>query len=235
MSDSIASELLQKWVGAIKSGDPKQVVSLYRDDGILLGTFSNKERVGHELVLEYFARISVLAVSGEVGVAALALVNTIFSIFRSIEKAFYRAVAPFIISPKSTDDEVNIMRRIVIFKSGFIILLFSLSVYWISLLELVFPEKPADVFNALLLCIMALVYVFSLWKNYYMTFCKKHSRTIRKFFKVATLHNIVAIAVVLVTDLSAVQYLTLLLVVNVLNVFFLRNMSDSVVRSKAGV
>ena len=57
MSDSIASELLQKWVGAIKSGDPKQVVSLYRDDGILLGTFSNKERVGHELILEYFENL----------------------------------------------------------------------------------------------------------------------------------------------------------------------------------
>ena len=57
MSDSIASELLQKWVGAIKSGDLKQVVNLYRDDGILLGTFSNKERVGHELILEYFENL----------------------------------------------------------------------------------------------------------------------------------------------------------------------------------
>jgi len=57
MSDSIASELLQKWIGAIKSGDLKQVVSLYRDDGILLGTFSNKERVGHELILEYFENL----------------------------------------------------------------------------------------------------------------------------------------------------------------------------------
>ncbi len=54
MSDSIASELLQKWVSTVKSGDPKQVVNLYRDDGILLGTFSNKERVGHELIIEYF-------------------------------------------------------------------------------------------------------------------------------------------------------------------------------------
>ena len=57
MSDSIASELLEKWTSAVKSGDPKQVVSLYRDDGILLGTFSNKERVGHELVLEYFENL----------------------------------------------------------------------------------------------------------------------------------------------------------------------------------
>ena len=57
MSDSIISELLQKWVAAIKSDDPKQVTSLYHGDGILLGTFSNKERVGHELILEYFENL----------------------------------------------------------------------------------------------------------------------------------------------------------------------------------
>ena len=57
MPDSIASELLQRWTSAIKSGDPKQVVSLYQNDGILLGTFSNKERVGHELILEYFENL----------------------------------------------------------------------------------------------------------------------------------------------------------------------------------
>ena len=57
MSDSTASELLQEWTSAVKSGDPKQVTSRYRDDGILLGTFSNKERVGHELILEYFENL----------------------------------------------------------------------------------------------------------------------------------------------------------------------------------
>jgi len=43
MSDSTATELLQKWTSAIKNGDPKQVTSLYHEDGILLGTFSLKE------------------------------------------------------------------------------------------------------------------------------------------------------------------------------------------------
>ena len=57
MSDSTASELLQKWTDAIKGGDAKHVTSLYRDDGILLGTFSGKERVGHELILEYFENL----------------------------------------------------------------------------------------------------------------------------------------------------------------------------------
>ena len=57
MTDSTASELLQEWTNAVKSGDPKQVTSLYRDNGILLGTFSNKERVGHELIIEYFENL----------------------------------------------------------------------------------------------------------------------------------------------------------------------------------
>ena len=57
MSDSIASELLQKWTSTVKDGDANQVVSLYYDDGILLGTFSNKERVGRELILEYFENL----------------------------------------------------------------------------------------------------------------------------------------------------------------------------------
>jgi len=56
MSD-ITSELLQKWTGAVKYGDANQVVSLYHNDGILLGTFSNKERIGRGLILEYFENL----------------------------------------------------------------------------------------------------------------------------------------------------------------------------------
>jgi len=56
MSDS-TSELLQKWVSTIKQGDPKQVTNLYHENGILLGTFSAKKRIGHELILEYFENL----------------------------------------------------------------------------------------------------------------------------------------------------------------------------------
>ena len=51
------NELLQKWVNAIKNGDPKQVTDLYHVDAILLGTFSNKERIGYKLILEYFENL----------------------------------------------------------------------------------------------------------------------------------------------------------------------------------
>jgi hypothetical protein len=57
MSDSIVSELLQKWVSVVKAGDPKQVANLYHNDGMLLGTFSNKERIGRGLILEYFENL----------------------------------------------------------------------------------------------------------------------------------------------------------------------------------
>ena len=51
------NEFLQEWVNAIKSGDPKQVTDLYQENAILLGTFSNKERIGHALILEYFENL----------------------------------------------------------------------------------------------------------------------------------------------------------------------------------
>ena len=47
MSNSVTTELLKKWTDAVENGDPNQVTNLYLDNGILLGTFSNKERVGH--------------------------------------------------------------------------------------------------------------------------------------------------------------------------------------------
>ncbi len=81
MSDSITSELLQKWINAIKNGDPKEVTNLYHDDGILLGTFSNKERIGHELILEYFENllkspVEVEIVSEHASVSELVAVNS---------------------------------------------------------------------------------------------------------------------------------------------------------------
>ena len=57
MSDSITSELLQRWTNTVKGGDANQVANLYHNDGMLLGTFSNKERIGRELILEYFENL----------------------------------------------------------------------------------------------------------------------------------------------------------------------------------
>ena len=49
--------MLETWVAKIRTNDPSQIVSLYHDDGLLLGTFSDIERKGHDLILEYFENL----------------------------------------------------------------------------------------------------------------------------------------------------------------------------------
>ena len=49
--------MLETWVDKIRTNDPKQVASLYHHDGLLLGTFSDIERKGHDLILQYFENL----------------------------------------------------------------------------------------------------------------------------------------------------------------------------------
>jgi len=49
--------MIETWVEKIRTNDPKQVASLYHDDGLLLGTFSDIERKGHDLILAYFENL----------------------------------------------------------------------------------------------------------------------------------------------------------------------------------
>ena len=66
MSDSIATQLLQKWADTIKKGDPSHVTLLYDKRALLLGTFSAKERVGHDAISEYFVNLLKNPVSVEI-------------------------------------------------------------------------------------------------------------------------------------------------------------------------
>ena len=47
-------DLLYTWVKRIKSNNAIDVASLYHQDGLLLGTFTNYERKGKEQILDYF-------------------------------------------------------------------------------------------------------------------------------------------------------------------------------------
>tara|TARA_B100000073_G_scaffold342508_1_gene345718 strand:+ start:455 stop:808 length:354 start_codon:yes stop_codon:yes gene_type:complete len=51
------NDLLQNWVKTVRTNDANQVAELYHDNGLLLGTFSNKERNGKSLILEYFKKL----------------------------------------------------------------------------------------------------------------------------------------------------------------------------------
>ena len=47
-------DMLQNWVENIRSNDANKVADLYHKKGLLLGTFSNIERSGQNLILDYF-------------------------------------------------------------------------------------------------------------------------------------------------------------------------------------
>jgi len=49
--------MLETWVDKIRTNDPEKVASLYHNDGLLLGTFSDIERKGHDLILKYFENL----------------------------------------------------------------------------------------------------------------------------------------------------------------------------------
>ena len=51
------NDILLIWVEKIRSNKADQVAELYHDDGLLLGTFSDIERHGKKLILNYFENL----------------------------------------------------------------------------------------------------------------------------------------------------------------------------------
>ena len=60
------NDLLQIWVENIRTNDANKVAELYHNEGLLLGTFSNIERRGHKLILDYFENLLKSKVSVEI-------------------------------------------------------------------------------------------------------------------------------------------------------------------------
>ncbi|MGB0586066.1 MAG: SgcJ/EcaC family oxidoreductase [Limisphaerales bacterium] len=54
MQDSTISALFEEWNTALQTGSPKNVVTLYEPNAILLPTVSNKVRHNHEEIENYF-------------------------------------------------------------------------------------------------------------------------------------------------------------------------------------
>ena len=59
-------DLLQIWGKKIKINDAKQVAELYHENGLLLGTFSDIERKGKKLILDYFENLFISRVDVEI-------------------------------------------------------------------------------------------------------------------------------------------------------------------------
>ena len=50
-------DMLETWIEKIRSNNANEVSDLYHKDGLLLGTFSNIERNGQKLILDYFKNL----------------------------------------------------------------------------------------------------------------------------------------------------------------------------------
>ena len=59
-------DLLQVWVKEIKMNDATKVARLYHKNGLLLGTFSDVERKGQKLILDYFENLFTSKVDVEI-------------------------------------------------------------------------------------------------------------------------------------------------------------------------
>ena len=58
--------MLQTWIEKIRSNDANKVANLYHKNGLLLGTFSNIERNGQKLILDYFKNLLTSKVNIEI-------------------------------------------------------------------------------------------------------------------------------------------------------------------------
>ena len=58
--------MLKNWVEKIRENNANQVAELYHDDGLLLGTFSNIERHGKELIFNYFENLFKTKINVEI-------------------------------------------------------------------------------------------------------------------------------------------------------------------------
>ena len=68
-------ELFDQWNSALKTGNPKEVSSLYAEDAILLPTVSNRVRHNHEEIEDYFVQFLAKAPSGQIDESNVRIFN----------------------------------------------------------------------------------------------------------------------------------------------------------------
>ena len=59
-------DLLKIWVEKIEINDARKVTELYHENGLLLGTFSDVERKGQKLILDYFKNLFITRIDVEI-------------------------------------------------------------------------------------------------------------------------------------------------------------------------
>lgn len=66
MKENEILDLFNQWNSALETQDPKQVVTLYDTDAVLLPTVSNKVRHNHEEIEDYFVHFLAKGPQGKI-------------------------------------------------------------------------------------------------------------------------------------------------------------------------
>ena len=174
-------------------------------------------------LLDVVARSILLSTKGELAVAILTFASSLFSVFRSIEQGFFKAITPFfLLNDTKILDKFNIAKKLILIQSIFTILFFLLSPYWIYILKIIFQSKPEDVFVPIILIVMSVTTVISYYKNYLLSKIKKHASLIRGFYLVSTIVNVLMIACITIVELSALKFVIIHLIFMLLNLILIR-------------
>ncbi|WP_017749122.1 SgcJ/EcaC family oxidoreductase [Scytonema hofmannii] len=72
--------LFDKWNAALQTGNPDEVVKLYAKDGVLLPTLSNKVRVTHSQMRDYFKHFLKYEPKGSILQQNIRVINNFFAI-----------------------------------------------------------------------------------------------------------------------------------------------------------
>jgi hypothetical protein len=173
--------------------------------------------------IDVFARSILLTSIGELAVAVLTFSTSLFSIFRSVEQAFFKAITPLLLLNKKNNlNQLSLVRKLILFQSIFTIIIFSFAPYWVDFLKLIFSTKPDEAFVPIVLFIMACSTATSYIKNYFLSQAKKHSSNMRKFFVIATIMNLCILAVLLIVNLSVIKFVLIQLLFSLINLLFVK-------------
>ena len=171
-----------------------------------------------------FSSKSMLGLYG--GATALATFSfslSIFSIFQSVENAIFRAVTPFFLAKSTTEPkQYFFVRNLIISIACLIVLFFSLAIFWIDWLKLIFPNKPSEVFSPLILFCLSIYTFFCYIKNFYLIFMKRSIYLIQSalYFALAS-YGLGFIGLLFLTP-SPVNYAVLLSVLLFFNMLLMR-------------
>tara|TARA_B100000242_G_C43055424_1_gene493872 strand:- start:1889 stop:3079 length:1191 start_codon:yes stop_codon:yes gene_type:complete len=158
-------------------------------------------------LIDVVARSILLSSKGEIAVAILTFASSLFSVFRSIEQGFFKAITPYIlINDSKNDHKLSIAKKLIFYQSVFTIVFFALSPFWAEFLKIIFSSKPDEVFVPIILIIMALSMVVSYVKNFFLSKIKKHVNGIRKFYIISTIINMLMLITILTINLTVLNF-----------------------------